>query len=115
MLEQALHVTARSWGRAAARSCKGQGSAVSAQGRQFRKSEKRSLQLRLSVGWPGGNAISRDAVGVEKGAHMLSSVYVCENAAPEASPVIGTVVGMQRTLADVWHLASSLSDTVRNT
>lgn len=57
--------------------------------------------------------VSADAVGVEKGAHMLSST--CENAALEASAEIGTVVGVQRTLADVCHFASSLSDTVRNT
>lgn len=47
--------------------------------------------------------LSAEMLSVEKGAHMLTSA------------VIGTVVGVQRTLADVYHLASLFSDTVRNT
>lgn len=47
--------------------------------------------------------LSAEMLSVEKGAHMLTSA------------VIGTVVGVQRTLADVYHFASLFSDTVRNT
>ena len=108
MLEQVLHVAARPWGRAAARSHKCKGSADWAQGRQFRKSEE-MLEQRRGVCSSGcrwdlqEEMLSAEMLSVEKGAHMLTSA------------VIGTVVGVQRTLADVCHFASLLSDTVRNT